>query len=78
MSISRFGWIHDGKKVDIFVSLCTEGRYLESDGERLAITFEYPPIDDEIYIGLTDLEDMGELGQEIRDALEQQLNLGAT
>lgn len=81
--LSTFGWNHYGEEITIIVSLCKNGRYLMSDGgEPIGIRFEYPPVTDEnedsILIGFTDLEEMGELGQEIRDSLEQQLNLDAT
>lgn len=83
MSISTFGWTQNGEEVNIIVSLCKEGRYAITDsGDRVGIRFDYPPVTDEsdepIFVGFADLEEMGELGQEIRDALEQQLNLDAS
>lgn len=84
MSISTFRWAQqDGQEVNIVISLCRNGRYaIASDNSIVGIFFDYPPAteesDEDILVGFPDLEDMGELGQEIRDALEQQLNLNAT
>lgn len=83
MSISSFGWTQYGEEINVLVSLCKNGRYaIASNNSIVGIRFDYPPVTDEsdepILVGLPDLEDMEELGQEIRDALEQQLNLNAT
>lgn len=83
MSISTFGWTQNGEEVNIIVSLCKKGQYEIADsGNTVGISFDYPPVTDEsdepIFVGLADLKEMGELGQEIRDALEQQLNLDAS
>jgi len=83
MSISRFGWTQNGEEINVIISLCKNGRYaIASSGNIVGVCFDYPPVTDEsdeaILVGFPDLEEMGELGQEIRDALEQQLNLNAT
>lgn len=83
MSISSFGWTQDGEEINILVSLCRNGKYaIASNNLIVGIRFDYPPVTDEsdeaILVGFPDLEDMGEFGREIREALEQQLNLDAT
>jgi hypothetical protein len=83
MSISSFGWTQDDEEINVLISLCKNGRYaIARDNSVVGIRFEYPPVTDEsdepILVGFPDLDEMGEFGQEIRDALEQQLNLNAT
>lgn len=83
MTLSSFGWAQNGEEINVLVSLCRNGEYaIASNNLVVGIRFDYPPVTDEsdepILVGFPDLEDMGELGQEIREALEQQLNLDAT
>jgi hypothetical protein len=83
MSISSFGWTQDGEEINVLISLCRNGKYaIASNSLIVGIRFDYPPVTDEseepILVGFPDLEEIGELGQEIRGALEQQLNLDAT
>lgn len=83
MSISRFRWTQDSKEISILISLCKNGQYaIASNNLIVGIRFDYPPVTDEsdepILVGFPDLEELGEFGQEIRGALEQQLNLNAT
>ena len=83
MTLSSFGWRQNGEEINVLVSLCRNGKYaIASNNLLVGIRFDYPPVTDEsdepILVGFPDLEDMGELGQEIRGALEQQLNLDAT
>lgn len=78
MSVSSFGTLHLGEPVEVITSLCKNGRYAEWQGQRVGIRFEYPPINDDICIGFSEFDEFGEeLGQEIRLALEQQLNLNS-
>ena len=69
-----------GEPVEIIVSLCKNGYYGGNNGNEQpnSITFDYPPVDDEIDIGFVEFDEFGEeLGPEIRSALEQQLNLNS-
>lgn len=80
MSISKFKMIWLGEPVEIYISLCKNGYYGGNNGNRQpnAISFDYPPLDDEVSIGFVEFEEFGEeLGLEIRSALEQQLNLNS-
>lgn len=72
--MTSFWWNIDGEPVEIIFSLCRNGRWMESNGRRVGIWFDY--LDHEgIDIGMTDLED---LGQDVQDMLLQVLNLEST
>jgi hypothetical protein len=72
--MKSFWWNIGGEPVEIIFSLVRNGRWMESSGRRVGIWFDYLDYEN-IDMGLTDLEDLGE---DVSQMLLQVLNLEAT
>ena len=72
--MTSFWWSIDGEPVEIIFSLCRNGRWMEWQGRQVGVRFDYLDHED-IAIGLSELEDLGE---DVQDMLLQVLDLEAT
>lgn len=77
--MKSFWWNNYGDMIEIIFSLCRNGRWVEYQGRRVAIRFDYLDYNDDdlgsVCIGLSELEDMGE---EVAQMLLQVLDLETT
>lgn len=77
--MTSFWWNIDDKPIEVIFSLCRNGRWMESQGQRVGIWFDYLDYNDDnlgsIGIGLSELEDLGE---DVSTMLLQVLNLETT
>jgi hypothetical protein len=77
--MSSFSWIIDGEPVEIVFSLVRNGRWMEWQGERVGVRFDYLDYNNDnlgsIAIALSELEDLGE---DVSQMLLQVLNLETT
>jgi hypothetical protein len=72
--MTSFWWNIDDEPVEIIFSLCRNGRWIEREGRRLGIFFDYLEYED-IMIARSELEDLGEA---VEGMLLQVLNLETT
>jgi len=77
--MSSFSWIIDGEPVEIVFSLVRNGRWMEWQGERVGVRFDYLDYNNDnlgsISISFSELEDLGE---DVSQMLLQVLNLETT
>ena len=77
--MSSFTWIIDGESVEIVFSLVRNGRWMEWQGERVGVRFDYLDYNNDnlgsISISFSELEDLGE---DVSQMLLQVLNLETT
>jgi hypothetical protein len=72
--MTSFCWNIDDEPIEIIFSLCRNGRWIEREGRRLGIFFDYLDYED-IMIARSELEDLGEA---VEGMLLQVLNLQTT
>jgi hypothetical protein len=72
--MASFCWNIDDEPIEIIFSLCRNGRWIEREGRRLGIFFDYLDYED-IMIARSELEDLGEA---VEGMLLQVLNLQTT
>jgi len=72
--MKSFWWNIGGEPVEIIFSLVRNGRWIESEGQRIGVFFDYLDYES-IAIALFELEDLGE---DVSQMLLQVLNLETT